>query len=453
MKTVGKYEVCGLLGRGGMGVVYKARLPVVNKMVALKLLAPHPHLLHSLGREEVERRFIAEAVAMAALRHPHLLKVLDFDYDEGSPFFTMEYYYQNLGMLIGESARVEEPTRMLSLDKAIRYTRQILLGLGRMHRAGMVHRDVKPYNLFITDEDQVKIGDFGLSKLRGEDFRNPPNVMVGSPYYAAPEQERDPETVDGRADLYGVGVVFYRMLTGRLPEAEMLPPSECHPDVDPSWDDFVWKAIAPLRENRFNRAEEMLGRLDVLSKAWEEKKRDICRSFPERSTQVIEPKQEMIASLRAAPAKVGPREAPEIFRCDSLYRPLHSLANDFEILENKGIVLDRATNLFWQKGGSPDPLEWENAHDYVRNLNEEHFGGCSTWRLPTVNELLSLIKPVAHGEDDCMEPVFDRSKKWLWSCDRRSFTAAWYVDGELGFAGWGDFTCQYYVRAVCLRQG
>jgi serine/threonine-protein kinase len=386
---------------------------------------------------------------MAALRHPNLLEVLDFDFADGRPFFTMEYYYQNLGMLIGEGSRVERPTRVLSLDKAIRYTGQMLRGLGRLHRGGIVHRDVKPYNFLITDEDRLKICDFGLSKLRGETFRNPPNVMLGSPYYAAPEQERDPENVDARADLYGVGVALYRMLTGRLPEEEGFPqPSTCHPDVDSVWDAFLGKALSIDRENRFGSAEEMLEALEVLQRTWEEKKENVCRLFLDGDSAKLPPGSRTVV-LRRDPVKVGPRKAIEVFQCDGLYRPLHSSDNQYQTIGTETIVLDRATGLVWQRGGSPDPVHWQGAHDYVLRVNEERVGGFFHWRLPTVNELLSLIKPVTHGADDCMQPPFDRNKKWLWSCDRRSFVAAWYVDGELGFTGWSDFTCQYYVRAVC----
>ena len=107
VKTIGKYVVCGLLGRGGMGAVFKVRLPIVEKVLALKLLAPHPHLLALAGEEEVRRRFTAEAAAMADLRHPNIIDVLDFDFHDGRPFYTMEYYYQNLGTLLGESDRAD----------------------------------------------------------------------------------------------------------------------------------------------------------------------------------------------------------------------------------------------------------------------------------------------------------------------------------------------------------
>jgi serine/threonine protein kinase len=448
LKTIGKYEICGMLGRGGMGVVYKARLHVVRRIVALKYLAPQQILLDLMGEEAVHNLFVTEAVSMASLRHANVVSILDFDYVEGHPFFTMEYYYQNLGVLIGENYRVEEPSRVLSLDKSIHYTHQLLKGLSRLHRAGVVHRDIKPYNLLITDEDQLKISDFGLSKLRGETTRTPPGLMVGSPYYAAPEQEKDPERVDARADLYSAGVVLYRMLTGRLPDEHRVGPSECHPDVDPVWDEFIFRAIENDRQKRFSSASEMLEELETLHEAWEEKKRDLCRMVISTDNRPDDRKFQRKA-LRDTPVKVSPREAHHLFDCDSLLRPKNWIDNQFQLNEEQSTVFDGATGLLWQRGGSEDPLDWYEAKAYVRLLNREKVAGQCCWRLPTVDELFSLLKPVAFGEEECLEAIFDHSKKWLWGSDRRSFAAAWFVNVELGFAGWGDFTCHYFVRAVC----
>jgi serine/threonine-protein kinase len=232
MKKIGKYEICGLLGKGGMGRVYKVRIPLIGKVVALKLLWPHPVLMHLMGEEKVKSDFVTEAETMASLRHPHIVSVWDFHDSDELTFFVMEYYCNNLGLMMGETYRVEEPSRPLSVDKAIHYSRQVLRGLSRLHEAKIIHRDIKPYNMLITDEDTIKISDFGLSKLRGESFRGPSNLKVGSPYYAAPEQEEDPDQVDARADIYPVGVMLYRMLTGSLPIEPSKKLSQCNPDLD-----------------------------------------------------------------------------------------------------------------------------------------------------------------------------------------------------------------------------
>lgn len=449
VKTIGKYEIRGLLGKGGMSVVYKARLPEVHRLVALKLLSPHPHLLQLLGEREIERRFMAEARTMARFRHPHIVDLLDFDRDGERPFFTMEYYCQSLGLIMGEGPRTESPSRILKLDRIIHYARQMLLGLSRLHRSGVVHRDIKPYNLLVTDADQLKICDFGFSRLRGERLRGYGGLIVGSPYYAAPEQERDPESVDARADVYSAGVVIYRMLTGLLPGDEGPRPSETHPEADPAWDSFVAKALSHQRENRFPSAQAMLEEIDALEARWNAEKRDRCSGFPgvtrgPAHTPLIE------YPIRSKPAKVSPGEAQQIFQCDSLGRPQVHAQHDFVLLPGPDLVLDRMTHLLWQRSGSPDPLEWPEARVYLDSLNARRHGGCSNWRLPTVQELFTLLNPFSFGGADCLDAPFDKGKNWLWSADRRSFFAAWYVDAELGFAGWSDFTCRYHVRAVCM---
>jgi serine/threonine-protein kinase len=128
MKKIGKYQICGLLGKGATSTVYKVRFPKFGKIVALKLLSPHPHLVGSLGMEEIKERFVIEAMTMASLRHPNIVSIWDFDEAEARPFLVMEYYCNNLGLIIGETYRVEDLSRALTLDKTVHYLRQILAG-------------------------------------------------------------------------------------------------------------------------------------------------------------------------------------------------------------------------------------------------------------------------------------------------------------------------------------
>ncbi len=455
MKKVGKYEICGLLGKGGMGKVYKARLPFAEKIVALKLLMPHPHLLDLLGEQELRSVFTAEAKTMCALQHPNVADILDFDHHEGTPFFTMDYHHQNLGSVLGEKARVEEPTRILPLHKAIGYTEQVLRGLGRLHRSGIIHRDVKPFNLLLDASDHLKITDFGFSKLRGEYRSYPSGLVLGSPFYAAPEQEKDPESVDPSSDLYSLGVILYRMLVGLLPQEHLVRPSEVHPETDASWDQFVFRAIEGDRSGRFGSAGEMLEVLEVLKTSWAKRREEAC-FFPEthQEGEVSAGLEGATGSLRlrSRPLKVRPGDAPRVFDCDELGRPLVHTANDFRV-EGEGseeLVHDDTTGLLWQREGSSEPLDWEGARRYMEELNEENFGGFSRWRLPTINEWFSLLKPLTESSRHCLSGPFPMDEKWYWSCDRKSYSAAWYVDLELGYAHWGDFTNLYGVRAVCF---
>ena len=422
------------------------RIPVIGKIAALKLLSPHPNLVDLLGKDEIKRLFVTEAVTMASLRHPHIVAVWDFQDSDGVTFFVMEYYCNNLGIMIGETYRVEEPSRRLAVDKAIHYTRQILVGLSRLHETHIIHRDIKPYNVLITDEDRVKISDFGLSKLRGETFQGPPNLRVGSPYYAAPEQEEHPDLVDARVDIYPVAVMLYRMLTGTLPIEPFKRLSQVNPDLDPNWDVFIDKAIARDRVKRFASAKEMLGSLDELSSAWQEKKGKVCRMPETLAPKALRSKKKK-KKLRAQAIKVAPGKARKVFGLDMLWRPINYLANDFQQSPD-GTITDRSTRLVWQQAGSDHPIIWYEAHEYIEKLNKDHLAGGANWRLPTVDELMSLVTEVPRAVDLCIEPLFDQGKRWLWSSDRRSYVAAWYVSLDLGYVSWQDFACYYFVRAV-----
>ncbi|MGA8241992.1 MAG: serine/threonine-protein kinase, partial [Desulfobacterales bacterium] len=261
MKTIGKYIIRGLLGRGGMSKIYKVEHPVIGKIAALKYLDPDPLLVKLMGMDGIRAMFVAEAVTMAGLRHPNIVEIVDFNEADGRPYYLMAYFANNLRLMIGESNHPDEPSRPLRVDKALHYTRQTLQGLACLHYAGIIHRDIKPANLLITDQDAVKICDFGLSKLHGEKFAGPPSLKVGSAWYAPPEQETDPDRVDLTADLFSVGLTFYRLLTGVLPSGDYRPVAQFNSDLDAIWDGFIRKAIARRAEDRFSSAPEMLAAL------------------------------------------------------------------------------------------------------------------------------------------------------------------------------------------------
>jgi serine/threonine-protein kinase len=141
-------------------------------------------------------------------------------------------------------------------------------------------------------------------------------------------------------------------------------------------------------------------------------------------------------------------QAKHIFGLDDLWRPLEYTGNNF-IDNQDGSVTDKTTGLIWQQSGCPYPLTWHQAKKYIGSLNRKRFAGRESWKLPTINELMSLLTRTPHGEDLCIQPLFDQTQKWLWSCDLRSFMSAWYVNVELGFVARHDFTGYYYARGVC----
>ena len=452
MKRIGRYIIRGLLGRGGMGKIYKVELPVTGKIFALKLLDPDPLVAKLLGIERLNDLFFSEARNMARLNHPNIVAIHDFDQHDEKPFYVMDFFANNLGTMIGESHRIESPSRPLAVDKALDYVRQTLNGVACLHDAGIYHRDIKPFNLLVTAWDMVKICDFGLSKLRGETFAGPRNLNVGSPFYAAPEQESNPDAIDQSADLYSVGVLFYRMLTGKLPylgpdRARFRPASRINADLDEPWDRFLSKAMASDPQNRFADAGDMIEALEGLKHHWNEQKEKSCAlpiqpPPPEQRCTISEP-------IRTAPLKVPAKEAGTVFGLDHLWRPKKYVYPDYRLERASQLVTDQASGLTWQRSGSGNCLDWIQAGTYVDRLNETAWEGRRTWRLPTVSELTTLLRPTPQGDQLCIAPVFDNTQRWIWSVDRRTFITAYYADIELGFIGWQDLSAPFYVRAVC----
>lgn len=448
---IGRYEIRGLLGRGGMGAVYKAAMPVTGRIVALKALKPAEILEDLVGMDRLAEMFFKEAATMASINHPNVAAVLDVDRGGGGvpPHFTMEYFCGNLGALMGETYEVERESRRLGVEPSLAIARGMLHGLDRLHYEGVIHRDVKPFNVMLADDQgghgTVKLIDFGLSKLRGERGAAHKGMVIGSPYYAAPEQEADPESADERSDLYSVGVTLYRMLTGRLPDPEGATSlRDLHADLDRTWDGFFATALARAPSARFPDGQAMIAALDDLEAGWRERMDAVC-SAP---GLLDEPAPLALGRRpRSTPLKVGLKDGRAAFGLDELWRPEAYSAGQFAD-NGDNTVTDRITGLTWEKFGSRYPLTWERAEAHARRLDKNRYAGRTGWRLPTVDELATLFTGRTEPGEFCLQPAFDPLKSRLWSADHKAFTAAWYADAELGFVSWQDRTCRFFARAV-----
>jgi serine/threonine protein kinase len=274
----GKYRIVRIIGQGGMGIVYEAEHLFLKRRCAVKVLAP------SRAQDDIVlTRFKTEARSAASIVHPNVVDVLDFGVTpEGLPFFVMEY-------LEGESlgARIKR-LRRLSPPVAVEFSDQILRALSKAHSLGVVHRDLKPGNILITRVDEfrevVKVLDFGIAKPLGRlpegvedtfEEEKPPTgrgILLGTPGYMAPESILGLPTIDGRADLFAVGVLLYVMLTGKRPFAgnsvqEILlatlynapiPPRDLRPEISEAIEHLVLSALAKNPKDRFATAEEFL---------------------------------------------------------------------------------------------------------------------------------------------------------------------------------------------------
>ncbi len=208
------YEILELLGEGGMGQIYKARHLRLDRMVALKVIHPD-----RLGHPDAVQRFHREARVSALFTHPHLITVYDVDEIGGTHFLVMEFIE---GSDLGHWVKEHGP---LPAARACEYMRQAALGLQHIHDHSLVHRDIKPTNLFLTaNETVVKILDLGLARFNQPGLWNPTwaeltqsGMVMGTPAFLAPEQARDSRRVDIRSDIYSLGCTLYYLLTGRVP--------------------------------------------------------------------------------------------------------------------------------------------------------------------------------------------------------------------------------------------
>lgn len=448
MERAGRYEICGRLGRGGMSTVYKARAPVTNRVVALKILKPRDDIFADLvGEERLKEIFIEEARIMGTITHDYIAKVIDCDEHDSIPFIVLEYFSHSLGAFIGEAYKVEQDSRIVSVPRSHMYIEQALKGLERLHFAGIVHRDIKPYNLMITNDDRVKIIDFGLSRVRGEEKLAIPGMQVGSPYYAAPEQEKNPDRADGRADLFSLGVLLYRMLTGRLVEPKkknMILPSALNSDLTRPWDDFLLKALELKPENRFATALEMRVELEQVYSHWKEGSEQLCTlGVPEGDWAVPQSR-----GYRSQPARVMYKDIRNQLELDELFRPCRFFHHQLDVV-NSLLLKDPVTGLYWQRCGSGFTLDWQQAKEYVNYLNEQQFQGMSGWRLPTTEELVTVLRSPTVHRDFCLDPHFEPSLHWLWSSDHSTRRQAWMADIVESHIGRQDMDGTASVCAVC----
>ncbi len=271
-------EILQLLGQGGMGAVYKARQLKLDRFVALKILPP------VAGRDPAfAERFTREARALARLSHPHIVGVHDFGEVDGLFFFVMEF-------VDGVNLRQLLQAGHLEPQQALKLVPQVCDALQYAHDEGIIHRDIKPENILLDKKGRVKIADFGLAKLLGrtptEFTLTGTHQVMGTPHYMAPEQMEKPHTVDHRADIYSLGVVFYEMLTGELPLGRFAPPSEKAP-VDVRLDDVVMRALAKEPERRYQRVSEVKTDLDALASGHERKPQQLVAPADRRQLEAV----------------------------------------------------------------------------------------------------------------------------------------------------------------------
>jgi serine/threonine-protein kinase len=263
-EQIGKYRIAQVIGKGAMGVVYRAFDPQIEREVALKTI--RKELLDDEHRDEIVARFKNEARAAGRLSHPSIVAIYDYGEDAASAYIVMELVD---GVSLGTQLREGLP---IGVDRVRALMSQILHGLDYAHSKGVTHRDVKPGNILITAADAVKLTDFGIARIEQSNLTASGSVL-GTPNYMSPEQLRG-EPVDGRSDIFSAGIVLYQMLTGVRPfrgapaevmqkivSAQAAPPSSIVPALGTAVDEVLARALARDRDQRFGTATQFLAAL------------------------------------------------------------------------------------------------------------------------------------------------------------------------------------------------
>jgi serine/threonine protein kinase len=271
VQNIGKYQVISKLGQGGMGVVYKAKDPKIDRVVAVKTITARMD-----SDPELRERFRLEARSAAQISHKNVITIFDYDEVDGLAYLVMEFLE---GVDLKTKIDRREP---MNLQTKLRIITEIAEGLGHAHRMGIVHRDVKPGNVFITKNGQVKILDFGLARVVSSELTRS-GVAVGTPAYMSPEQLRA-ERVDQRSDIFSAGVVFYELLTYSNPfhgdsdfaismkivQADPAPVEALDPTVPPEVAKIIHRALQKDPARRYQSFDELLGELNGAPRSVEE---------------------------------------------------------------------------------------------------------------------------------------------------------------------------------------
>jgi serine/threonine protein kinase len=317
----GRYEILAELGRGAMGVVYKARDPKINRVVAVKTIS----MVGQSPEEESEyrERFFREAEAAGRLSHPGIVTIFDVgeEPETRAPYIVMEFVGgQSLEKFLSQG------DRKLPVERALQLTSELAEALDCAHSQGVVHRDLKPENILLTEDGHAKIADFGVAKLNLANHTLAGRAL-GTPAYMSPEQLNG-EAVDGRSDLFSLGVILYTMLTGHRPfqgnsaitvsfkvvNRDPIPATILNAELPEGFDDLIGRAIAKERTERYQSGAEMLRDIKKLKEARERlNKANLPVSASGRTvgyTSREESRSSVLKQIEAAPVKPLPAPRP-----------------------------------------------------------------------------------------------------------------------------------------------
>lgn len=400
------YILKKFLGEGSYGQVFL----VENQM-------KEPYALKVLHKGDLRETRGANSVMN--IRSERLVRIEDYGKTvSGKNCLLMEYLPLSLEKVLREDVLDEERARG--------YFIEILKGLKVLEEHRILHRDIKPDNLFVQGKI-IKIGDFGTVIYEQE--KSVMNESVGTVIYRAPESFY--RKYGFSVDRWAAAVIFYRMLTGH----------------------FIFV------RNRFNVKNAIIRENPTLNMSPRKYRPFFKKCFQKKVEHRYKTTQKMLEAIENIPGneeKVFLRSKPiesstyfyKIFRLDKRHRPIRYVKNDFEDNRN-GTVTDHATDRMWQKSGSEIYMKYTKAQTYIRSLNQKRFAGYRNWRLPTVEELISLLEREKQSNKLYIDPMFDKKQDWCWSADKY-FSDGCHVNFNRGYVHYDD-PYSLYVRAVRKR--
>lgn len=337
---LGRYEIQSELGRGTMGVVYKATDPVLDRTVAIKTIIMS---MDQSERAEYEARFYQEAKAAGGLSHPNIVTVYDVGDSGNVAYMAMEFLEgSELHDLTGEGRR-------LPVEKAVDIAAQVADGLGYAHERGVVHRDIKPANIMILHSGPAKITDFGIARMRHSEVKTQTGMLLGSPRYMSPEVVVG-KRADGRSDIFSLGIILYEMLTGAAPFSgetmsalmfqtiNFVPPvpSAVNRAVPPMVDFIVVKMLAKKRDERYQDARELAADLRECLAQLRQAKIGTQPDAPQQARGAAQPTPSLLdaeAKTQLLAGTVPMTRVTDSDRDDAVAAPTLGISRTFDSLE------------------------------------------------------------------------------------------------------------------------
>jgi len=491
------YTIEKELGQGGMARVYLAMEEKLERKVALKVLLPG-----LTDDAKLIERFIKEAKTSAKLNHPNIIHIYDVGKEKGNIYMAMEY-------IEGGSLKERIEQGNLGIEEIERIVSLIAEALEYSHNKGVIHRDIKPDNILFHPDGRPVVVDFGIAKAVDSNTKlTKTGMSIGTPHYMSPEQGRG-EKIDRRSDIYSLGVVLFEMITGKQPyDAENTvgvvikhiqePIPKLAKSIQPSaisqfkneelekLQALINKMMAKKPEGRAQSGREVM---ELIHKETGDRRQEIGEgnepsteyvglnnnspspaigaqqsmsvnakvSDKLRKTQEFEAEQSM-DSHQSIYETISAEEARQILNdMDEEDLEDNSKKRVFILKEINGdkIVIDNLFDLIWHQSGSKKYMDFNDAEEWIRDLNRRGYAGYSDWRLPTLKEAASILESSEINGDLYIDPIFSDEQCWIWTGDKNMllwWERVWIVNFIEGNFSKNILQDLNYIRPVRYRR-